>query len=341
MKRHLLLFCSASIALTMGLWSCADEMSQSHSDEECSSIVVERHFGEYPVCIREIFLAGRVADASGVERFSINGESLPLEDGHWTAFQSVTAGSNEFRLEVQHKGGIVSQKVLEVVAHSAFTLPDELRDRLIVVPLIVGGSPTYRVDLFTQAFSETLLETRMFRVVERGQLESILLEHELHRSDLASVENAVRVGRLLLAEHVVILRVSETADEFNAAARLVSVQSQEILWTTTFKSSSSLATESESLGRGIALSLAMLFTIQDAVILDSSAWPEVYVDKGFLDGLSEGVKVVSLNGERPRLLGRISEVQDCVAKAVFSVTETVFEPGQSVQVFGYMNLPKP
>lgn len=304
------------------------------------TLQVHYPFGALPVQTSEIFLNGHVSDASSLKDFQINGESIPVENGCWMAVKPVTVGINQFVCESEYKDGTVQELVLDVTAEPIIKLPDALKDRLIVLPTIVGGTPTYRTQLFSDSLSENLFIADRFRVVERTQLEQVLLEHQLRRSDLSNVENAVRVGKLLLAEHVLLLRLWETEGDFSAAARLVSVSDQRIVWTATYKTGSALASDCERLGKGLGLSLAMLFCTQNSVVLDVSDMPEIYLDKGFVHGVSENNKVL-LNRHNSLVgIGAISEAQDEVAKAVIEAPDISIEPGDVLQVLGYMNLPK-
>lgn len=84
-----------------------------------------------------------------------------------------------------------------------------------------------------QAVAEIML-TEMargdeFTVIERAQLESLLLEQSLGSSGLVTSDSAVEIGALLGADVIVVGSVSRLGDTYTLSARAVSVATGEVL----------------------------------------------------------------------------------------------------------------
>jgi len=81
------------------------------------------------------------------------------------------------------------------------------------------------VDLMTSA----LLTTGRFRMIDRGQRDSILKEIEFSYSDCTDVQCQIEIGRLLAAERIVVGSVGRAGDRFLLTAKLLDVTSGEML----------------------------------------------------------------------------------------------------------------
>lgn len=79
-----------------------------------------------------------------------------------------------------------------------------------------------------------LVGTDKFRVVERGMMTEILSEQGFQQSGCVSEECIVEVGKLIGVQQIVGGSVSRVGDVFSISARLISVETSEILQTATF-----------------------------------------------------------------------------------------------------------
>jgi curli biogenesis system outer membrane secretion channel CsgG len=75
----------------------------------------------------------------------------------------------------------------------------------------------------------SLLERRRFEMVERERLEALLREARLSRSDLADPSTAVRLGRILAAEAVLIGSILQKEGSLDIFVRLVDTETTLIL----------------------------------------------------------------------------------------------------------------
>ncbi|HOJ51846.1 MAG TPA: FlgO family outer membrane protein [Syntrophales bacterium] len=72
-----------------------------------------------------------------------------------------------------------------------------------------------------------IIGTRMYRVVERSQMNRILSEQKMHYSGLVDDKNAVEIGKILGADKVVIGSVVRIGNNYTINARLIDVKTGE------------------------------------------------------------------------------------------------------------------
>jgi len=297
-------------------------------------------FGNLPVQLNEIFLSGRVVNASSEVSLQINGQSVPVVDATWMYLASLKPGVNQFEISLTEEEGNVHTETFNVTAEAPLRLSEVFRDRILILPVVANDLTTYRTDLFSLSLSETIGGFNWFRIVERSHLDNVLREHHLKTVDLAETRNAVRVGKLLLAKHILLLRIMEATDSMAVAVRLVEVATQQVIWAARYQAGLVSDDTPERLGKGIALDVGRLFCSQRAIIVDVSEWPSVYIDKAFSHGVRESVLVAPATEAEGVGAGRIVEVQDAFSIAVMDATRSFLSPGDSVNLYGYMNTPE-
>ena len=69
-----------------------------------------------------------------------------------------------------------------------------------------------------------------YSVIERRQVKSILGEQEFQQSDFTSTENAARVGEVLNVPAVIVVNMSELAEQLLLTVKLIEVETAEIVW---------------------------------------------------------------------------------------------------------------
>jgi TolB-like protein len=76
-----------------------------------------------------------------------------------------------------------------------------------------------------------LINTQAFRVMERSEMKTILLEQGFQQTDCVDNSCIVRIGQLLGVEHMVMGTIGKVGSLFTISIRLVNVATGEILYT--------------------------------------------------------------------------------------------------------------
>jgi hypothetical protein len=66
--------------------------------------------------------------------------------------------------------------------------------------------------------------------VERSQAQALLKEQEFQPSEVTSVEDAARAGRILNVHAVIFVSIEDYGDEMSMTAKMVGVEDSAILW---------------------------------------------------------------------------------------------------------------
>ena len=82
-----------------------------------------------------------------------------------------------------------------------------------------------------EAFTGSFVNSKRFRIVERSQLDKAMKELELNRTDAVDPATAQRVGRLIGAQYLVLGSYQVFQGEIVINARLVKVETGEIIYT--------------------------------------------------------------------------------------------------------------
>ena len=95
--------------------------------------------------------------------------------------------------------------------------------------------------------------------VERGQVQSLLKEHDFQTSSVTSNEDAARAGRILNVPAVIILNVPKFKEDMSMTIKLIDVEDGSILWIgsgtgSTGKTLSTIAGAAAGVAVGVAVS---------------------------------------------------------------------------------------
>jgi hypothetical protein len=106
-----------------------------------------------------------------------------------------------------------------------FSIPAEAKPRIAVWPLEIGeGIGEGESKLLSEALRVDLVNTGAFEVLERERIEQILREVGMSLSECTDEECALRAGRVLSAEKVVMATVGRVGATYALSARLVDVE---------------------------------------------------------------------------------------------------------------------
>lgn len=120
------------------------------------------------------------------------------------------------------------------IAKQAETNPPEVKkllpeDRLTVAVADFEnlGVASYEASLLTDLYSNSLLSTGVFRVLERKELVKILAEQELQLSDITEEKGIVQVGRILNAKYLSTGSCGKLGQGYVVNLKLIDVETGE------------------------------------------------------------------------------------------------------------------
>ncbi len=102
--------------------------------------------------------------------------------------------------------------------------------RLAVLPLKGTNVPEEEAEVFTNRLQHLLRETKLYNIIERGQMTEILGEQQFTQSGLCnSDECAVEIGQLLSAEQILVGEVAMIGNLYTIQIRIINIETSEVL----------------------------------------------------------------------------------------------------------------
>lgn len=112
---------------------------------------------------------------------------------------------------------------------------------IAVLPFNARSLDTDAVDGIVSAMGSELINTGKFRVMERSQMQEILKEQGFQQSGACDgSECAVQMGKLLAVSHIVVGTIAKVGSTYTLTAKLVSVETGEVIRSTTRNSRASV-----------------------------------------------------------------------------------------------------
>lgn len=171
-------------------------------------------------------------DQSGVVDLNINNVPVLRRRGRLIVFNQfieLSEGKNLVNITAQDEAGNLSTKVIEVIREIPPALRLEYRMSISVMPFEKKGEISYTSLAFQDNLIDALFNRNRFRVVERSVLESILQEHKLSQTALVDRSTALRIGKLSAAHSIITGSVIESRAGIEIIARVIDVETSEIL----------------------------------------------------------------------------------------------------------------
>ena len=112
---------------------------------------------------------------------------------------------------------------------SFFSFGEEQGMRIAVSDLSPKGVDSSFAAIVTERIRSELVSTRLFRVMERTEMKSILDEQRFQRTDLCDQTCAIEMGQILGVGYIVAGSIGKIGKVFTITTRMINVNSGEII----------------------------------------------------------------------------------------------------------------
>jgi TolB-like protein/tetratricopeptide (TPR) repeat protein len=196
------------------------------------SIELKNCTGDQTTYLEQVYLEGVARDEGGVGFLAVNGQSVLRRAGknvYFSYLAKLDAGGNVFTIEARDLAGNRTEK--RVNFNRKLNRVHEVSSRLSValLPLERKGVPGLAADAVEEALLTELVGGRRFQMVERRRLEEILREQKLGGSLLADPNAAIRIGKMLAANCILVGSVLEKEGSLEIYLRVVDTETSLIL----------------------------------------------------------------------------------------------------------------
>lgn len=250
----------------------------------------------------QCYLEGSASDwhGRGLDAVTVNGTSIlrGRERGGCEARfglrLALAPGTNVFRVAAVDGAGNRTERQVTVIRKPPRYLDDELRLRIAVVPPVVGGDDALREQVLGHMTARLLQSGEgvpaRFHLVERDGTawDAILREYELSRPDVADAKAALRCGRLLPAEMLLVTSILKDANGLTLRGRILETETGKAVWTDDVYGE----TVAEFCGEqipGFVLKLEQAFPLVGAHVTGVRG-AEAVIDAGAEEGLRSGTR---------------------------------------------------
>ncbi len=181
----------------------------------------------------QFFIECQVSDMTGVNDVFINDKPVPVIKGKivvFNKFVELKEGANQFKITARDVSGNTTSRSVTVTRQIQQIDLDSSKLTLSIMPFKTTRiSPGIEESIYN-LFMQEIINSGRFNIVERGpDFETILRELKLSQTDLVDKEFAVKTGRLLASEAVIIGSIVENEHEIEVYAKLVNVETSEYI----------------------------------------------------------------------------------------------------------------
>jgi hypothetical protein len=252
----------------------------------------------------EFFLDGTADDRGGLQQVFVNGE--PLLEGsdrgavqrHFTCRLLLEEGPNEFTIEALDRSGNSTRQTITVIRR----IPEYLdtTTRLTVgVPPPAASQMHDLSDLARRSMEQEILrDPARFHLVERQEgWEFIMREQDLSVSDLADPAAALRIGKMLPAELLIMSRFVPRGGGLTMFARVVQTTDGRMLFLDDVYSEEPEEDIEYQIG-GLILKIEQRFPVVGGTV-KAIAGDRATLDLGSENGVFSGTRFVVVHADPP------------------------------------------
>ena len=297
---------------------------------------------------KRFFVEGQVSDINGIASISINGRPIISQGGKEVIFNKLVdlqEGKNSIKIDAVDGKGNTTQREITVNRKIQTIDLNGSRMTLSVMPFKTEAASSILADSVYNLFVDEIINGERFNVLGRGvELEAILKELKLSRTDLVDKEKAVQTGKLLGSETIMIGTIIERQNSIEMFAKLIDTETSKVIAAHDVFDMNKKRTKLEYLMEGLATKFVYSVPLIDGKILAVKK-NKFYLDLGRQKhiNIKDGIKCLAyrtepfivdgqLLGEDITILGTllITNVQDKFAIA--SLSEIDINKNQTIEI---------
>jgi len=186
----------------------------------------------------EFFLDGEASDAGGLAGITVNGTEILAEEDrgalrtYFARRIPVDPGTNRIEIAVRDMGGNRSTRSLVVIRRDPEYMNEEFRLAMVVPPL-PAEPVALREQVRHEIQSELVRRPARFHLLEREEgWDHILRELKLSVSDLSDTRAALRIGKVLATDMLLLGALLADGKGLTVYARVLDAESSDILFDT-------------------------------------------------------------------------------------------------------------
>jgi TolB-like protein len=185
------------------------------------------------VLFENISIDGMVSGTSDIQSVKINGSPLLVMPGRNIFFSQLVElreGENKITVEVKDAAGNTCSKLITINHQLPAVRQISSRMSIAVMPFEKTGNVSASADSAYGSLIRACADQKRFRIISSGpEFEKAMSELNLAESDLADKAAAVKLGRKLEADAVLMGTINETEGGIEVYARLIDTATSDLL----------------------------------------------------------------------------------------------------------------
>ena len=222
------------------------------------------------VFLKRIYIDGQVQDQNKIIRLTLNGKPILRRKGNFIFFSQfieLVEGENTILLKAEDSEGNLAQKTISIFRRVPKALQLEERLSLTILPFKQGEIHTDISSSFQDYLINALVNQNRFSIVERSELETILEEQRLSRTELFDEKTALKLGKLIAAKAIIAGDIIQSKAGIEIIARMIDTETSAVLATADVYDEITDAETLNSLSNGLAIKFHKEFPLLDGIIV--------------------------------------------------------------------------
>ncbi len=242
-----------------------------------------------------MFIDGSATGANEIKSVTINGTPLLVLPGrtiYFNQLMELREGENKITIEVFDVAGNTAAKTVTIVYKVQEVHQLGSRISLAVMPFDSKGDLSLSRGLVYDNLINAFIEQNRFNIVTRGdELETVLREQKLSQTDLVDKNTAIRVGKLVAAEGILMGTVHETTDAIEIYARFVNTETSSIMEAKDVYGQDKSLSNIQYLTNGLALKLKHAFPLIEGMVIMVKG-KSIFADFGSFQRVKKEMKFI-------------------------------------------------
>jgi TolB-like protein len=208
-------------------------ISSEDSDSPSPTISINHLTESQTVYLETIFLEGNVVGECAIESVTVNGNPFiarPTRNLFFNHLLDLEEGENTVTVEAKDCKGRTASKEITMIRQIPKVRRLGTRMALAILPFEEKGERVALGSFIYDGLTDTFFQQERFNLVAREkELEEILRELKLSKTDLVDQSKALELGRIAAAEVILAGSVYETEDSVEIYARLINSETSTIM----------------------------------------------------------------------------------------------------------------
>lgn len=243
----------------------------------------------------EMYIDGSATGTNEIISVTINDDPLLIIPGRTVYFnqlRGLAEGDNTITIQVLDSKGNTASKTVTVVRKAPKVHQIGSRMSLAIMPLVLKGEATTAGSIVYDNLVDAFINQNRFHIVSRGdEFEAVLKEQKLSQTDLVDKSTALRVGKLVAAEGILMGTIHETEGSIEIYARFISTETSTVMEAKDVFAQDKSLSHIKYIINGLALKFKHSFPLIEGLVIKVQG-KSIYADFGSFQRIKKDMKFI-------------------------------------------------